>query len=86
MAEETFLKALTFKSDLADSNFYLGQIYEEAGKTELARKYYLAAKNCTISRMNTVTEAQVEEKYAEYSKTEVAIEEDNDDVNQEREN
>ena len=65
-AEELFLKALDLRDTMADSKYYLGLIYEQAGDLEAALAYFTAAHNSRITGMNTVTREQVDAKYNEY--------------------
>jgi len=65
-AKQNFLTALSKKENLVDSNYYLGLIYEAQGSFDDAKEYFRRANICTVSVYNTVTEAQVEEKFNKY--------------------
>lgn len=60
-AKEAFEKALTYKTDMASSLYYLGCIAESTDG-EAAADYFKRAADCSISSLNTVTREQVEEK------------------------
>jgi len=59
-AKDAFLKALEFKAELADSNFYLGVIAEAENDNERALEYYEKALTCNITALNTITREQIE--------------------------
>ncbi|MBO5560309.1 MAG: tetratricopeptide repeat protein [Firmicutes bacterium] len=61
-AEEAFTKALSFRSYMVDSLFYMGVIYERKKDKQKALEYYKRAAECNISALNTVTREQVENK------------------------
>lgn len=65
-AEEAFEKALLFRKDLVDSNYYMGLIYEKKGDTVKAKDYFVKANNCHVTALNSVTKEQVLNKYNNY--------------------
>ena len=67
VAKENFLAALSKKENLADSNFYLGIIAEADGDKSAAKEYFRRASICSVGMFNSVTSAQLEEKYNEYN-------------------
>ena len=60
-AKDAFETALSHKPGLADSNYYLGLIFENENP-EKAREYFEKAANCKITALNTVTKEQIEAK------------------------
>lgn len=64
-AIESFLKALSFL-DLADSNYFLGVLYEEKEDLEKAKEYFLKASKCKITSLSTITKEQVNEKLIKF--------------------
>lgn len=60
-AKDNFLKALSFKDGLADSNYFLGKIYEDEGELPLALAQYKKAAICNITAFNTIGADEVDE-------------------------
>ena len=65
-SEEAFLKAVSLRDALVDSLYYLGIINEKKNLPDKAEEYFFKAYRCNISKLNTVTKEQVEEKYNYY--------------------
>ena len=65
-AKQAFMTALTHKSNLPDSNYYMGLIYEHENDSKKAAGYFDKAYQCKLSALNTVTKEQIEEKYIKY--------------------
>lgn len=65
-SEQAFIKALNFRSNLVDSNYYLASLYEKKGDYEKAKEFFIKAYSCPITALNSVTKEQVEEMYKKY--------------------
>ncbi|MCL2407758.1 MAG: tetratricopeptide repeat protein [Defluviitaleaceae bacterium] len=76
-AKNCFEKAVSLDRDLADSTFLLAAMYEEAGDARMAAEFYLRAKGCKVTKLNKVTQRQIDAKYEEYLY--VAFDEDCDE-------
>ena len=66
-AKEAFEKAISLQPDIPDSLYFLGIIAETENSQELAAKYFKLAHYGKITRLNTVTREQVDEKYEQYN-------------------
>lgn len=65
-AEDAFKKALFYRNDLVDSNYYLGLLYEKKGDNIKAKEYFIKANNCHITALNSVTKEQILDMYNKY--------------------
>jgi len=66
-AKEAFEKAISLQPEIPGSLYYLGIIAEKENNKELASKCFKMAHYCKISKLNTVTREQVDEKYEQYN-------------------
>lgn len=65
-AEKFFKAALSIKSTLVDSNYYLGLTYEAMERYEEAAACFAEARKCPINGLNSITVEMVETKYSDY--------------------
>jgi len=66
-AKEAFIKALSLKESLADSNYYMGILSEKEDDTKQAAEYFRKAAISPFSFFNTISQEQADEKYNQYN-------------------
>jgi len=65
-ARNAFEHALSLKATLADSNYFMGLLCEEAGEQSLAKEYFRMAHISPIAFFNSITQEMADEKYNQY--------------------